>query len=185
MEYSSVFDCAQIGYSNKKPIQKPIAPSTELYPEKHKSLVERQELSDYCATFLDSTPFIKFLNKPFSRSVQFLSVGMFVIFHTTPAQEDAESISSACAEVISVNSGGSASHRSALEQLVPTEDQSEFTVCESGLNSGEKLASKLRILPDDHKVITSKLREKLDDARYHIYISVHFHTLNALSDSRK
>ena len=43
-----------------------------------------------------------------------------------------------------------------------------ISTCASDMNSVGKLARALRILPEDHKVITDKIREYLDDTRYQI-----------------
>ena len=57
-----------------------------------------------------------------------------------------------------------------LDPLVPVEEESDFTVDECVLDSGERLASELRISTDGHKAINNKLRGKLDDARYRVYL---------------
>ena len=62
------------------------------------------------------------------------------------------------AEIDQVHPGG--------EVLVPVEEAPIFPTCESGMNSGDKLARSLRISPDYHKVITRNLRENLGDTRY-------------------
>ena len=54
------------------------------------------------------------------------------------------------------------------DPLAPVDTETEFTGQEWCLNSGDKLARALRILPSEHKVITAKLRGKFDDTRYHI-----------------
>ena len=51
--------------------------------------------------------------------------------------------------------------------------ESDFTADEGVLDSGERLAREIRIFPEDHKAIPNKLRGKLDDARYHVYLVAH------------
>ena len=68
------------------------------------------------------------------------------------------------------------------DPLAPVDTETEFTGQEWCLNSGDKLARALRILPSEHKVITSKLREKLDDTRYHINKFAHQHGPITTSD---
>ena len=107
---------------------------------------------------------------------------MFANFRTTPSQGDSESIPPALYAVISARPGPRDSPLPHLEQLVPIALQSEFTAGECGLEAGGNLSRKLRILPEDHRATTCKLRGELGDARYRIYVGVHFRRLNTFAD---
>lgn len=54
------------------------------------------------------------------------------------------------------------------ELLVPVEGDPIFATCARNMNSGEKLASPMRMLQEDHKVVTGEIRGYLDDTLYQV-----------------
>ena len=140
------------------------------------SLVALQEIADYCELFEVGAPFWHSRITMFRRWLSNRSKSGRPTNACTLSSADGESSHASASnsvfaadpidEISAPIVGSPIDIGEGL--LVPVDDEPIFSTCASDMNSGEKLAMALRILPEDHKAIADKIREYLDDTRYQI-----------------